>query len=124
VGSSPPSKLDFALVRVAPANPPERPPREPLRPNPGRLAVEDEPVFVFQHPGGDRMKWSAGRISHLDRANGVLTHTADTDRGSSGAPLLTADLHLIGLHWGHHQGDNRGSLISSIVANLGGRFPT
>jgi S1-C subfamily serine protease len=120
--SSPEDQLDFALVRVNLPTPRPFSPRTPLPP--GRPAVDQESVCVFGHPGGGLMTWSSGHIEHIDRANGLLSHTANTGQGSSGAPVLTADLKLVGLHWGHRQGSNRASLISSIVARLGGRWPT
>jgi endonuclease G len=121
--SSPESDLDFALVHVEPPAAEPADARAPLPPG-ARLPQEGDSIVVLGHPNGDWLTWSFGHITRIDRANGIFQHNANTDFGSSGSPVFTSDLQLIGLHWGSRPGGNCASLLRSVLANLpGGHFP-
>jgi hypothetical protein len=132
VRSSPVEKLDFALVRLADPVGDEvirqgsrQVRRGYLSPaEPGRLAVAGEPILVLQYPRGERLKLAFGSITKADPARGLIEHTANTEDGSSGAPILTSDLKLIALHWGHERGGNRASLMSEVLLAMGGAIPS
>ncbi|WP_152054330.1 trypsin-like peptidase domain-containing protein [Tautonia marina] len=131
VRSSPPEKLDFALVRLAERVGDEliqqgsrQIKRDPLKPaGPSRPPVNGEPILVLQYPRGERLKIALGSITNIDATRGLIEHSANTEPGSSGAPILTSDLKLLGLHWGHERRDNCASLMSAITQSMGGSIP-
>ncbi len=61
--------------------------------------LEGEPVNIIQHPAG-RPKEIAFRNNRLIKLvdDEIMTYSTDTDRGSSGAPVLNDQWELVGLH--------------------------
>lgn len=53
-------------------------------------------VIVLQHPLGDPMKIALGSVSALAATR--LRHSANTEKGSSGAPVFDRNLRLIAIH--------------------------
>ena len=96
-------ELDYALLRLA----------EPIGEMPGRvtrergwfsltterplLAIRDF-VVIPQHPGGDRLAVAWGNVLAFNTEATRVRYDAMTDGGSSGAPCMTADLDIFGLH--------------------------
>lgn len=74
-------------------------------------------IFIFQHPNGESKKVSYHKISNVNRP--FLFYKADTDRGSSGSPVLRK-FQLIAIH---SKGDefhryNKGILVDEILYHL------
>lgn len=100
--SSPDTALDYTVVGVE-ALPDGRPPGAvlgtiPLYGSIGKI-LEGEPINIIQHPEG-RPKEIAFRNNQLIKLvdADVMTYSTDTDRGSSGAPVLNDQWELVGLH--------------------------
>ncbi|MBN8641259.1 MAG: trypsin-like peptidase domain-containing protein [Flavobacteriales bacterium] len=90
---------------------------------------ESEKVTLIHHPNGDTKKYSTDKV--ISVWNHQLFYYADTEPGSSGAPILNSDLNVVGIH---NQGDNEkglkinekgeldycngGILISAIMEDL------
>jgi len=83
---------DYALIRLSGSPGLERGHLEIARRRP---EVEEE-IIVIAHPVGAPKVISRDAIDSLT-ASGLITYSADTAPGSSGAPLLDGDGHIIGL---------------------------
>ncbi|MFV2052983.1 trypsin-like serine peptidase [Aliiroseovarius sp. YM-037] len=57
-----------------------------------------DPVFVIHHPNGDFKKVSLDDTELLNVEVDLLLYAADTEGGSSGAPVITRNGKLCGLH--------------------------
>jgi hypothetical protein len=97
-----PDELDFAFLRLAESQP-ERGRARMARPGPGTpgLAAGDW-LIILQYPAGAVLQQAAGQSRGLNGNKTRLRYTVNTDRGSSGAPVLNGRLELVGLH---HAGD-------------------
>lgn len=100
--SSPDTALDYTVVAIEPM-PDGAAPGDVLGAIPlvgaiGKI-LEGEPINIIQHPEG-RPKEIAFRNNALIKLvdADVMTYSTDTDRGSSGAPVLNDQWELVGLH--------------------------
>ena len=91
--------LDFAIVRVG-RNQAGRLPGEVF----GRLALASENLTqsgailcLIQHPSGRPKKIEAGPLLHTTGAQ-IAYDSLDTEGGSSGAPILSPDGEIVGVH--------------------------
>ncbi|MFO0909696.1 MAG: DNA/RNA non-specific endonuclease [Isosphaeraceae bacterium] len=114
-------QLDFCLVAVAPRSK-QKNPIEEYGWNPP--FEDDDPVLIkeyvniIQHPDG-RPKEIALRDNQVtDLLPDFLHYRADTEPGSSGAPIFSDDWELVGLH---HSGVPR-RVDGKIVARGGGEW--
>ena len=95
--------LDYALVAVAPRpGDGDKPPGRTCRPVPmigstGK-ALLGQPVNIVQHPRGRPREIVVRNNLLLTLTEHVLTYAADTESGSSGAPIFNDRWELIGLH--------------------------
>ena len=56
-------------------------------------------ILLLQYPMGNEFSFSVGIIDYIDKVN--IRHTASSDEGSSGSPLLKRnDYSIIGIHFG------------------------
>jgi endonuclease G len=101
--TSPDTLLDYTVVAVGPMPKGGQAPGDvlgtiPLVGSIGKI-LEGEPINIIQHPAG-RAKEIAFRNNRLIELvdDDVLTYSTDTDRGSSGAPVLNDLWELVGLH--------------------------
>jgi endonuclease G len=101
--TSPEAELDFTVVGVGPMPGGTDAPGDVLGTIPlvgatGKI-LEGEAVNIIQHPAG-RPKEIAFRNNRLVKLidDDVLTYSTDTDRGSSGSPVLNDQWELVGLH--------------------------
>lgn len=129
------SELDYALLRLAEAaGDTSKGDAVPKAANPrGYIRLREQagiplcsaPVFLLQHPKGSPLKLAVG--SMLSQVNAFrMRYNADSEPGSSGAPLLDYRLDLVGLHQssdpnfdlGHRPEFNQGVPIALIVGDL------
>lgn len=114
--------LDYALLRVS-ANPGEeqmgpeaaRTPRHWLRLS-REIPQKGHPVQILQHPKTLPMKLAFGTVG--DISGHRLSYDANTDEGSSGSPVLTADWQVVALHRDGGATRNRGILCAPILRDL------
>ena len=120
--TSPADDLDYTVVAVAPVD--GKPPGEAfgfiaMHGGVGKI-VKGQPVNVIQHPQGRHREVTLRNNTFsgpLVDAQGVespkyLLYDADTEPGSSGAPLLSDSWQLIGLHHAsEQQRDARGQFV-------------
>ena len=68
-----------------------------LEGNPSSLLNND--VYLIQYPKGNEFSLSIGKIDYID--NKLIKHTASTEYGSSGAPIIRRNNYsIIGIHYG------------------------
>ena len=92
---------------------------QPILMKPEPKLKKGENVMIIQHPKGGSKKYSEEKILEVKKP--YVLYQADTDRGSSGSPVLTsAGLALIAVHHkgSEEEGYNRGTLISEILKHL------
>lgn len=83
--------LDYALVAVDGVCP------SPLFISLAPVAA-DVPLVVVQHPGAAPKQLSLGHSHLASQADGFLHYSADTRRGSSGAPVFDLSWRVVALH--------------------------
>ena len=94
-------------------------PIEPILMEPEPELKKGENVMIIQHPKGRQKQFSQEKILKVEKP--FVFYKADTERGSSGSPVLTSEgLALVAVH---HKGCkkggyNKGSLISEILKDL------
>ncbi len=121
---SPWDVLDYALVALAP------------RANEGNSRIEDfgynllagdvgkiskgEPVFIVQHPNGlpKQVVLQNNRLIDRDDAVPYLTYEADTDIGSSGAPVFNRQWEVVALHHAPQIARNAAGQMLDVLGNL------
>ena len=76
--------------------------RYPIQPQ-TLLRLQEDPLLVVQHPGGEPMAFSNGHILGLGLPPDdgfVLLHDAKTRDASSGSPCLSIDWKVVAIHQG------------------------
>ena len=67
-----------------------------------RISLKNEEIFILQYPNNKPLSFSAGKIINI-RQNKII-HSAITDFGSSGSPLIRRNRntknYVIGIHFG------------------------
>ena len=100
--TSPVAELDLTLVAVAPTpdgEPPGKTFGHIVAPGPIGKVLLGQPVNILQHPDG-RPREIAVRNNLLLSVDDdlTLTYGTDTERGSSGSPVLSDRWELVALH--------------------------
>lgn len=126
--TSPADDLDFTVVAVAPVD--GKPPGDTfgyiaMHGGVGKI-IKGQPVNVIQHPQGRHREVTVRNnmfSGPVVDAGGVenpkyLLYDADTEPGSSGAPLLSDSWELIGLHHASEQRRNEQGQFVDIDGNL------
>ena len=114
--------LDFALLRIAAAlgneNTTSGEKRGYERLNNLAQPGSNSVVVVFQHPGEQALRFSAGPLT-APITNNYVKHRASTEPGSSGAPCFDFSLRLLALHHrGPDSDDNYAVRLSAIAAQI------
>ena len=82
--------------------------------------LKDNEIFILQFPGGNNLSFSLGKI--LTLKDNTIVHTASTEGGSSGSPIIRRNSknYVIGLHFGCHKEDiyNLATDFISIVDDI------
>lgn len=134
VAFAPTESLDYAIVRVegSPGSDPVIDKGTVERGNfnlVNNTLEENEPLIILQHPydslegGPAPLRLTIGfNMAHKDAKRPfVFSHSANTDEGSSGSPVFSGRMHLIGLHnWGgpnHNEAIRAGAIRDHLAAN-------
>ncbi len=124
--TSPIAELDLTLVAVAPTpdgEPPGKTFGHIVAPGPTGKVLLGQPVNILQHPDG-RPREIAVRNNLLLSVDDdlTLTYGTDTERGSSGSPVLSDRWELVALHHSSKTEDgvvgNVGIRVSAIVGHI------
>lgn len=111
--------LDWAAFRLD--QPVER---RPLRLDGPRDPHPDDGAVIIHHPGGrsQRVSIEARAVRHADE--NTLHYLLDTEPGSSGAPVFTAQMQLVALHRAAGERDTLsiGGVSVPIWRNVGTRM--
>ncbi|MBP3958704.1 trypsin-like peptidase domain-containing protein [Gemmata sp. G18] len=124
VASSEVANLDYSLVRLAIRTGDEpigsfkdAPIRRWLSTDANR-PVDNQALFILQHPKGGTLKVAGGTLKSSEKT-GWLNYEVDTEKGSSGSPVLDSGWQLIALHSrAGHEAVNRGVSIRAIRDDL------
>lgn len=74
-------------------------------------------MTIFQHPNGKPKKGSLQKVVEISSTD--IYYHADTDKGSSGSPVLRGDYKLIAIHKGGvDKVHNYGTLCNQILEYL------
>ena len=79
---------------------------------------DKEDIFVLHYPSQQDLSHSLGQIIQID--NPLIYHTASTEQGSSGSPLIKRDnFRIIGIHFGGIQNNiNFANNIDNILFDI------
>ncbi len=96
LGEPDPGSLDFALILLDSGLENDR---EPLLLSDQPAIVSPlDPVAIIQHPGGDAQQIAWGNVLEYPASGMRYRYDVTTLGGSSGSPVMSADLNLIALH--------------------------
>jgi hypothetical protein len=99
-GQPGPDELDYALITLGQE---VEPTREALKwPVAPPIVAQRDFLVIGQHPGGDETQIAFGEVVELPQSGLRYRYDVTTEPGSSGSPVLSLDLELVGLH---HAGD-------------------
>ena len=80
-------------------------------------------IFILQFPKGDEISFSQGKIMSFDSKNRII-HSASTDSGSSGSPIILRNsqynFKICGIHFGGDEKKDRNyaCLFTEIINDL------
>lgn len=77
----------------------------------------NETVIFYQFPK-QKLSLAIGKISQVQEDVSKIWHTAATDRGSSGAPIVNKDRYIVGIHFGSYNAKTKlgcASLLHDVV---------
>lgn len=95
-GEPGPGDLDFALIRLGEPVPGDRAPlRLPVAPT---AVVPLDIAMIAQHPGGHALSLAMGVVVDFPGAGLRYRYNTTTKSGSSGSPVFSVSLDVIGLH--------------------------
>lgn len=95
-GEPGPGELDFALIRLGEPVPGDRVAlRLPTAPT---AVVPLDIAVIAQHPGGDALSLAMGVVVDFPGSGLRYRYNTTTKSGSSGSPVFSVSLDLIGLH--------------------------
>jgi V8-like Glu-specific endopeptidase len=100
-------ELDYALIRVS-----ERVGDDPIEKGERRgymrlktsASLHNGAIMVLQHPMRGELQFALGNVLGTNSSGSRVKHTAATQKGSSGSPVLDAMLGLVALHNGTRRG--------------------
>ena len=82
-------------------------------------------IFILQFPKGNDISFSYGKILKIKEKDNIILHSASTDHGSSGSPIIRRgeDDYIIGLHYGGVENKfNLATIFDSILNNIKEQF--
>ena len=81
--------------------------------------LKDNDIFILQFPNDNDLSFSYGKV--LSLKDNKIFHSASTDNGSSGSPVIrrSKDNNIIGLHYGvYKEKYNLATCFDSILDNI------
>ena len=119
---SPVDQLDFTLLRLDSRE--GRPGDQVINGRPREFVIpvnyqfeDSEPLLILQHPQAEPMKLAFGSVTQRRQWEpNRITYTVNTEPGSSGSPCLTQNLNVGALHHYGLERQNRGVLMSALLA--------
>lgn len=90
------NELDFAVIHLSEEVEIER--EAIVMPQTPPIVSQRDYVIIGQHPGGQEAQLAFGEVVEFPRSGMRYRYNATTRGGSSGSPVFTFDLGLIGLH--------------------------
>jgi endonuclease G len=124
--SSPKTQMDYALVRLKFSTP-----RDLLREQayvnlrtygPCPVGGKDS-VIIVQHPHGQKRQIVTRNTPVVEVLGKRIRYKADTDDGSSGAPVFDVDYRIVGLHHEGKSSWNEAIDICHILKDIEGLLP-
>ena len=87
------------------------------------VKYKNKNIYVIQFKLDCKCSYNAGKITNINKGNfnhtGDFNHNCDTDKGSSGSPLLSLENQkVIGLHIGRRNNFRYGIFIKNIIKEL------
>ncbi len=58
-------------------------------------------IYIMQHPEAGKLQAANGNMIKCQKRNEWFLHNMDTEKGSSGSPILTEENHAVGIHLGY-----------------------
>ena len=83
----------------------------------GNTKLVNTEITVIQYPKGEKLSLSEGKITGMIGKNGFY-HSASTEGGSSGAPIILKDFTVLGLHRGASV-NNKNEDIKNVGVSIG-----
>ena len=86
--------------------------------------LKNNDIFILQYPGGKDISFSYGKI--LSLGNWEIKHSASTECGSSGSPIIrrSPDNYIIGLHFGGYGNKfNLATIFNLIINDIKNKLP-
>ena len=83
----------------------------------GNTELVNTEITVIQYPKGEKLSLSEGKITGMIGKNGFY-HSASTEGGSSGAPIILKDFTVLGLHRGASV-KNKNKDIKNVGVSIG-----
>jgi hypothetical protein len=85
------------------------------------FVTKNSQVYIIQYPKGDKASHSTGMLSNID--NYEILHKCDTDKGSSGSPILLLDnFKVFGIHKGARLNLNLGTVLKYPVQSFNEKY--
>jgi len=81
--------------------------------------LKDNDIFILQFPNGNELSFSYGKILSIN--DNIIRHSASTDNGSSGSPIIrrSENNNIIGLHYGTAKNKyNFATIFDSILNDI------
>ena len=92
---------------------------DPLLFTDNKIKIINSDIFILQYPKCNELSFSfsCGKILSLD--DNQILHTASTDNGSSGSPIIRRckENYIIGLHYGGIKNENNFATIFDSILN-------
>jgi len=85
-------------------------------------ALKNSEIFILQYPKGDEISFSQGQILSINEK--IIIHSASTEEGSSGSPIILRNnqynYKIMGVHFGGNKDRNQNyaSPLSQIIYDL------
>lgn len=87
-----------------------------------KLGAEETQLTILHHPGRKALKYGRGKAERAAGDAYRVWHAVNTEKGSSGAPCLSDDLRVVGMHQAG-VANGPGGAVAGIAANRNRTVP-